>query len=1825
MEHRVQGHIANAIDYDLSFKGTLPVGANIALVDSTANSLVPCVASEAEQAGGSNTANSNDRSGPIQTVAFVDGAAAGATSIPLNSNLLDTTLNYAICYSDGTTQSSGSTWYDSGIRVQVSKVLSLHYNREQQTEVATEVYMRTWLSTNKANGASNDYPVVTNRLPLVGSGNPTYDLQYRGYLPDDATFSMVHASAFIREPCASSYVAGHASDDEHFLASPAVIKDFTVDTSQYLDGMAFNTGSGNFGSSGALVAVCYLDESAGLDMWKDSHIRLTTSKIHVLTSYGLTHKTTGMISSKASLRVQTRGTMTANGDILALVEENINNERPCDASVASTTSITGVDVLLYSGLSSDHSRSNYAHTLDTTGLATDKTFALCYAEGDGSSSDTSWEDSGLRLRTPKVTTVTYSQPARAITSASCFDGDLWGAADCNPSKTCHGAGCSGGDPSVLCAADATESCTVLPRHDGADGTGVDLTISGPDASVATYASLVRQDLGIQSNNPCRDARQASAAANSAGTANARQHSGALPVTNGAFTLPQVNDVNNVTNLLQYDGTFAVCYAEGDGSDSDATWRDTYVRITLSKIENVQASDMVVTTRGMLANVPSLRVTWTGSLGWKKWINLVEVTANSGVPCNKAFAESYEQCAEGCEFDASGGAFISSSSAASAEECKTICTDDGTCKAYTWVGGSTTCNLFGPTAYTAGGMVHDQPNSYSGVKNAAFPQTGWLQAGAASEMVDFDTSSLTADALYTVCYGDEAGTPATGAPSGSAEWTDSGLRLRFVKWDNPQKSRVASGAATLMRFSINHQDSHGNFFDTANDYFAVLRGASDCTGAPAAPLLSDGTNAKRLATHHGDGTYGFAMPSGTGAAERATAWRQCHPMLYGPTRIDYDNYETCDEPGAYQDENLQEGTYVVCFCDSNNGNSGCDHANEWIKLSSSATDPDMLKIVQTPRLGRAYDSFSSSSHVGSVRGISGGSHTYNIKSSDTSGLQVDNLDQIFFKSTFCDTIPTMNTPTETAPINVTGYDADSNSGTYKAARVITPTDTPLTSLGADPRPLVSCYATQESLQGTAEARDYVELQDGLEIINPPRLGTNVYGEDNGVIRSLSGNSPIFEGVSLRDGDRLFFKEMTTFSWQLTGTLGIGSDVCDYTTHERCSCDGSGVLSCSNAAHKCTGMSCTNTIPEGADTDCTTGNADVYGAITSVIPSSNAADATGLINGLSFQDEAASGTITTFTVALNADGFTQPIDVPQTADDVPYLSDQTDDLKFAVDGVTRPLLSASVGNTYVFDLNSQTLNANPFVLSLKEGGEHNEGDIYSTGVTYFLDGIERPLADYLTYFASAQTRSITFTPTEADIVFYHSYTTQNLGAQMTVYRDDVGKFQLPIDVPLTSASATVPRFLSACFIPAGAIESLHVGSDCTYHEPKETAHGGTCTKDLINSHRLQDYLQVLPEPTDALKTSHNQSKIYDLNFNEPQFGTFWRTTNHWCEGADEFTHPCGVRSTDRGFGGNSTDLCCVAPPNFASGSPGDVIVLKKEDTLGSGDCTGVELITDEDYLVGSQYTRKMTLTTLDADRTSQSEGSRPDLLNGVPETDYRSAATKGAGVSHHAIADGKVNELEQGYYTICYATAESGADDNADFVKLSKSIEILPRSATGPSMTVPATVLLGHNINVQWASTSGYQQVPSEPHSWVGLFRAGECANDSGDDQNQCFLASQTLDLANQPGEGTITFSASDYKLTAGTYEIRYFEGTSRDGHGQICRGLENVGRDSYIHCLLESVYTSEEITVFADVNSLDDLSAIPGLEMAFEGEVSRFSGKGAGLPGSDHDGFGFKRK
>merc|ERR1711934_404397 len=120
----------------------------------------------------------------------------------------------------------------------------------------------------------------------------------------------------------------------------------------------------------------------------------------------------------------------------------------------------------------------------------------------------------------------------------------------------------------------------------------------------------------------------------------------------------------------------------------------------------------------------------------------------------------------------------------------------------------------------------------------------------------------------------------------------------------------------------------------------------------------------------------------------------------------------------------------------------------------------------------------------------------------------------------------------------------------------------------------------------------------------------------------------------------------------------------------------------------------------------------------------------------------------------------------------------------------------------------------------------------------------------------------------------------------------------------------------------------------------------------------------------------------------------------------------------------------------------------------------------------------LTTIDDDRTTQTSPVRSDLTL----QQLREPAQKGAEASHHAIADGKVNDLPEGFYTICYATAESGGDDDADFFKLSKSIEILPKSAIGPSLQIPRTIFLGHNINIRWSAANSYHSAPSESHSW-----------------------------------------------------------------------------------------------------------------------------------------------
>jgi len=416
VQHRTQGHIANLGSYDLTYGGQLGSDPGdvvyIALVDETSNSNDACAT--ATQVA------SNLHSGPVQA------NTATQTAI-LDTTALDTTANYAVCYAEGTdatVASNASAWQDSGIRVTISALTRITYNNAQPGTVATGQYKRVMTSNNRLLGATDLIPEATNRLPqgtgvaLIYEGNLVVNPAAIGSsMPVDQTVSIVAASLNSLNPCADRSVASASNDGSHSGAISATGSSRDVTLGQALD-------------EATLLALCYTtgDGSASDYAWRDSYIRMYTSKVSGIASYGITHVTDGMIASRAALTVKAEGTLGAASTLLSMVDATANNNQPCDKTHAGVVpdSTTQTD---YSGIST--ANANSKHTLKTDLLSSAKTFALCYAEGSGDTSDSTWADSGLRLNTPKLTSIKYMHPPRTLTATSCFgDIGLWGAADC---------------------------------------------------------------------------------------------------------------------------------------------------------------------------------------------------------------------------------------------------------------------------------------------------------------------------------------------------------------------------------------------------------------------------------------------------------------------------------------------------------------------------------------------------------------------------------------------------------------------------------------------------------------------------------------------------------------------------------------------------------------------------------------------------------------------------------------------------------------------------------------------------------------------------------------------------------------------------------------------------------------------------------------------------------------------------------------------------------------------------------------------------------------------------------------------------------------------------------------------------------------------------------------------------------------------------------------------------------------------------------------------------------------------------------------------------
>jgi hypothetical protein len=327
------------------------------------------------------------------------------------------------------------------------------------------------------------------------------------------------------------------------------------------------------------------------------------------------------------------------------------------------------------------------------------------------------------------------------------------------------------------------------------------------------------------------------------------------------------------------------------------------------------------------------------------------------------------------------------------------------------------------------------------------------------------------------------------------------------------------------------------------------------------------------------------------------------------------------------------------------------------------------------------------------------------------------------------------------------------------------------------------------------------------------------------------------------------------------------------------------------------------------------------------------------------------------------------------------------------------------------------------------------------------------------------------------------------------------------------------LAACFVPAGAIQTLP-----------------------SNVQPLQDMLTVIKEPIESLVstgTSWFQNHVQELRFTQPQQGNFGQ-------------------------------------PSFATGLPGDMVVLKKDN------CTGAHTVTAASFDFNSYYSARFTLEEAGYETTGDEKGGTATVI---------------------PLATGKVNELSPGIYKVCYATKMSEGDDQSDYKELAETIEILPPPATTPRLTVPRTVLLGQDLVVNWEANVGLQTRVAPENTWIGLYVSDDCSEET-EWRHKCYRAFQFLPAGAE--SGTVRFSQSDYK-TAGDFDIRYFAGDTRNGQGELCKGLTGVEHETYVQCLLNPAVTSSSIHIHGpDLRDLEDLESQPGMEVVFSGNQGRFN-------------------
>jgi hypothetical protein len=82
-------------------------------------------------------------------------------------------------------------------------------------------------------------------------------------------------------------------------------------------------------------------------------------------------------------------------------------------------------------------------------------------------------------------------------------------------------------------------------------------------------------------------------------------------------------------------------------------------------------------------------------------------------------------------------------------------------------------------------------------------------------------------------------------------------------------------------------------------------------------------------------------------------------------------------------------------------------------------------------------------------------------------------------------------------------------------------------------------------------------------------------------------------------------------------------------------------------------------------------------------------------------------------------------------------------FYIDGVEAPVLTLNEGDSYIFNLSDNTVSSHPFYLSTTSDGSHNSGSVYTSGVTFKINGSSVSQSAYASGYSSATTRALEIT--------------------------------------------------------------------------------------------------------------------------------------------------------------------------------------------------------------------------------------------------------------------------------------------------------------------------------------------------------------------------------------------------------------------------------------------------------------------------------------------------